>query len=83
MSTEKEDVNLVMAVLDELVEQGYHIIRDPTIRRSDSWTDGWGGKGGTGKKLVVNFALSITKPSRDEVKKRVSEAVSDFQEGML
>lgn len=83
MSTKKDDVNLVMAVLDELVEQGYHIIRDPTIRRSDSWKDGWGGKSGAGRKLVVNFTLTVTKPTRDEVRKRVSETVGEFQEGTL
>lgn len=81
MSDPKEDVNLVMSVLDDLLDNGYHLVRDPKILKSDQWKDGWGGNSGSGRKVMVNFGLNVTKPTRDEVHKRVSEVVRGFGEG--
>ena len=81
MSDHKEDVNLIMSVLDELLDNGYHLVRDPKILKSDRWSDGWGGKSGSGRKIIVNFGLTVTKPTREEVQTRVSEVVRGFRAG--
>ena len=81
MRDHKEDVNLVMSVLADLVDHGYHLVRDPKILKSDHWMDGWGGKSGSGRKTMVNFGLTVTKPSRDEVQRRVTEVVRGFEDG--
>lgn len=81
MSEQKQDISLIMSVLDELLESGYHLIRDPNRRRNDTWKDGWGGSKGSGKVEMVSFTFTVTKPTREEVERRVSEVVRGFREG--
>ena len=71
------DIDMVMMVLDELVEDAFHIVRYTKPSISDNWRYGYGDKNGA---EGLTLEIEIRKPTRDQIKKTIREVLNGFHQ---